>query len=113
MHLLMGSGARSVVRIVFTGDLDEARAGEVRDVIVEKMFISAPARIELDLGQVGTVASSAFGPLVACHQLATIAGSRLMIVGASPAVRRFIWACGLSGLFSPEDGHGGDIGGHP
>ncbi|MEV6596573.1 STAS domain-containing protein [Actinoplanes sp. NPDC051346] len=100
MQLPTGSGARSVVRIALTGDLDEVRAGGARDIIIGKIFNPTPRRIELDLSEVASIDSSALRALVACHQLANIAGSRLVIVDASPAVRKSMWGCGLSGLFS-------------
>ncbi|WP_071808403.1 STAS domain-containing protein [Couchioplanes caeruleus] len=98
----MGSDARSVVRIALIGNLDEARAGDARDIIIKMISTSTPARIDLDLSGIDSIDSSALRSLVACHQLANIAGIRVTIVDASPAVRKSIWACGLSGLLLGE-----------
>ncbi|WFE28448.1 STAS domain-containing protein [Solwaraspora sp. WMMD791] len=87
------------VRLALHGELDLATAGEVRDAVTAILARSTPARIVLDLKLVSFIDSTGIGSLVACHQAASVSGSRLELENLSGFARRQLWATGLLGLF--------------
>ncbi|HEX7745866.1 MAG TPA: STAS domain-containing protein [Micromonosporaceae bacterium] len=92
-----------VVEIAPRGEIDVETAHEVRDAVVAVLAAGRPARIELNLRDVGFIDSVGISAMVAGFQTAEVSGVKLVVTEPSRFVHRQLWVTGLLGLFgAPE-----------
>jgi anti-anti-sigma factor len=90
---------RSDALIVVTpaGDMDLAAAPSIRDIL-RAAVAAGVERIDVDMGNVTFLDSSAIGVLVAAHRAAADRGIRLRLRRPGPVVRMVLEITNLAGL---------------
>ena len=82
-----------------SGTLDSGCAAAFEKRVAQALA-GRKARVVIDMAGVGGVGSAGLRSLLIASRRAQSAGSRIVLAGLSPAVRRSFDTCGLTGLFA-------------
>lgn len=84
------------------GDLDVRSTGEVRNAVYDHLRSSAAGAVTIDLTEVDSIDHTALKVLAVASRFALRGGQRIVLRGASPAVRRMLHLSHLARFFEVE-----------
>ena len=100
-----GATHEGLAAVAVRGELDIRSSPDLR-AWLSRVLEQGASQLAVDLSGVSFMDSSGLGVLVGAHKRLARGGSRLQVIGASPAVVRLLTVTGLIRVFDMRDAPG-------
>ena len=102
MELLLSGKYRTLV-VKIDGELDHHVSGTVRENVDRELARTGAVNVAFDFTDVTFMDSSGIGVIMGRYKVAKSLGGRVIIYGASEAVKRIITMSGIDGIVTISD----------